>query len=329
MAEGGENVANVGELADLFDAGGDAEDAHSNITEAELDALSDVDELRNIAKSLLRQRNEVMDLIGAARKNGSGGDLASELGLREMASALSEVLMLDTPASGSAAPQKPRDANALHQKDGSEMLPDLDSIGESMVGMSNAFSEAFMLDVPVSSQKTADQKSGQAQVNVASLPDFEDIADSAADLADTVSNFGSLLSEAFMMDSGSSSSSSSSAKEVFRGKVRQFYIQHNPTKMQAPDSEKWLAGVVDFYASKPAELNQRLKEQYGVDLTSVSATSTSAQPPTPAVTATGAAAGATAGAAVGAGGAAAAGSIEDEVDALLGEDDGLAVVDLN
>jgi hypothetical protein len=322
MADGeaAANLGNVGELDDLFEGGGGVEDGEtehdlSNLTEEDLDKLSDLEELRKVAKSLLRQRNEVMDLIGAARKKRSG-DLASELGLGDLTAGLSELLMLDTPAGGSSGPKKESDPKALTH----ESLPDLDSIGDSMLGMSNAFSELMMVDSKSSPKGTDKKAVEETKETVASLPDFEDIADSAADLADTVSNFGSMLSEAFMMDSGTNSSS---AKETLRAKLRMFYKQHNPEKMQAADAETWLAGVVDFYASKPAELNQRLKEQYGVDLTSVSATSTRANPP--------AAAGA--GGAGGAAGATAAGaaepSLEDEVDALLGDDDGLAVVDLN
>jgi hypothetical protein len=66
-------------------------------------------------------------------------------------------------------------------------------------------------------------------------------------------------------------------KEMLRAKLRMFYDQHNPKKVQAPDVEKSLAGDVGYYASNDHELeilSYRLKEQHGVDLTSVLVTST-------------------------------------------------------
>ena len=179
-----------------------------------------------------------------------------------------------------------------------------------------------------SSPRGSPDKAAQGDAS-SSLPDFEDIADSAAELADTVSSLGSMFSEAFMLDTGASNS----AKQQLTEKLGRFYMQHNPQKMQAPDAEKWLASVVDFYANKPGELNEQLKKQYGVGLDSMGS---GAAPPPPAAAAAPASAASAAAAAQpagseGDGGSAKTGdaSLEDEVDALLGEDDGLAVVDLN
>ena len=124
-----------------------------------------------------------------------------------------------------------------------------------------------------SSPRGSPDKAAQGDAS-SSLPDFEDIADSAAELADTVSSLGSMFSEAFMLDTGASNS----AKQQLTEKLGRFYMQHNPQKMQAPDAEKWLASVVDFYANKPGELNEQLKKQYGVGLDSMGS---GAAPPPP------------------------------------------------
>ena len=144
MAEGSEDASlgNAGELADLFDAGSDG-DAMAKMKEADLDAVKDVDELRKIAKTLLRQRNEVLDLVRTARSSASSGNDP----FSDLASAVSEALMLDVSTAGSSsAKQSPSDPNKLYQKDGSEMLPDLDTIGDSVASLGDAISEALMLD---------------------------------------------------------------------------------------------------------------------------------------------------------------------------------------
>jgi hypothetical protein len=216
-----------------------------------------------------------------------GGEEAEEMACRIVNGSLGRA--------GRGAPQQHHVHHAHHAAGGgsntggtavglSSCTKELSELAIDVASAVSAVSDALMLENVVSPRSLFPKDGAELPPrSLELLPDLDRLADSAAGLADSVnnrvSNLGVMLSAAAGGAAAAAATANTAAwraigagqstatdRALLATRLRAYYTQHNPAKMQGAEADGWLEQVVHYYIDKPTELNQRLREQYGAEL---------------------------------------------------------------